>query len=50
MLKGVVFLSGGPFDLMSRRMLCANERIIADRIMKEIEIFDVTRDDVQTKK
>ncbi|XP_056869455.1 inositol monophosphatase 1-like [Takifugu flavidus] len=43
-------VNGGPFDLMSRRMLCANEKIIADRIIKEIEIFDVTRDDVQTKK
>lgn len=35
---------------MSRRMLCANDKIIADRIIKEIEIFDVTRDDVKTKK
>lgn len=31
-------------------MLCANDKIIADRIIKEIEIFDVTRDDVKTKK
>lgn len=35
---------------MSRRMLCANDKIIADRIIKEIEIFDVTRDDVKTQK
>lgn len=33
---------------MSRRMICANNKTIADRIIKEIEIFDVKRDDVQT--
>lgn len=44
------FLSGGPFDLMSRRMICANNKTIADRIIKEIEIFEVTRDDEQMKK
>lgn len=41
---------GGPFDLMSRRMVCANNKIIADRIIKEIELFEVTRDDVQPQK
>lgn len=46
---GLTFL-GGPFDLMSRRMVCANNKIIADRIIKEIEIFEVTRDDVQPQK
>lgn len=35
---------------MSRRMICANNKTIADRIIKEIEIFEVTRDDVQKKK
>lgn len=35
---------------MSRRVVCANNKTIAACIMKEIEIFDVTRDDVQTKK
>lgn len=35
---------------MSRRMICANNKTIADRIIKEIEIFEVTRDDVQMKK
>lgn len=37
---------GGPFDLMSRRMVSANNELIARRIIKEIEIFDATRDDV----
>lgn len=31
---------------MSRRMVSANNTVIADRIIKEIEIFDATRDDV----
>uniref|UniRef100_A0A667YUZ7 Inositol-1-monophosphatase n=1 Tax=Myripristis murdjan TaxID=586833 RepID=A0A667YUZ7_9TELE len=38
-------VNGGPFDLMSRRMVSANNRQIADRIIKEIEIFEVERDD-----
>lgn len=41
---------GGPFDLMSRRMVSANNRKIADRIIKEIEVFDVTRDDAPVQK
>lgn len=43
-------VDGGPFDLMSRRMVSANNQTIADRILKEIEIFDVTRDDEPSKK
>ncbi|CAG05496.1 unnamed protein product [Tetraodon nigroviridis] len=43
-------VSGGPFDLMSRRMICANNKTIAERIIKEIEIFEVTRDDTQQPK
>ncbi|XP_075903706.1 inositol monophosphatase 1-like [Nelusetta ayraudi] len=39
-------VDGGPFDLMSRRMVSANNKVIADRIIQEIEIFDATRDDV----
>lgn len=31
---------------MSRRMVSANNEVIAKRIIKEIEIFDATRDDV----
>lgn len=42
--------SGGPFDLMSRRMLSANNNVIAERITKEIEIFPVTRDDAPIPK
>ncbi|XP_068200085.1 inositol monophosphatase 1-like [Antennarius striatus] len=38
-------VDGKPFDLMSRRMLSANNDIIAQRIIKEIEIFHVPRDD-----
>lgn len=45
MLKPADCLLGGPFDLMSRRMICANDATIAQRIIKEIEIFEVTRDD-----
>lgn len=41
---------GGPFDLMSRRMVSANNKKIADRIIKEIEAFDVTRDDAPVQK
>ncbi|XP_006634487.1 inositol monophosphatase 1-like [Lepisosteus oculatus] len=39
-------VDGGPFDLMSRRTLAANNKIIAERIIKEIETFQVERDDV----
>ncbi|KAJ8375019.1 hypothetical protein SKAU_G00055990 [Synaphobranchus kaupii] len=42
-------VDGGPFDLMSRRMVSANNRTIADRIIKEIEIFPAERDDVVKK-
>ncbi|XP_077364827.1 inositol monophosphatase 1-like [Festucalex cinctus] len=38
-------VDGGPFDLMSRRMVSANNKIIAERIIKEIETFSVERDD-----
>uniref|UniRef100_A0A3Q3W2G5 Inositol-1-monophosphatase n=1 Tax=Mola mola TaxID=94237 RepID=A0A3Q3W2G5_MOLML len=43
-------VDGGPFDLMSRRMVSANNKKIADRIIKEIEAFDVTRDDAPVQK
>ncbi|XP_029935412.1 inositol monophosphatase 1-like [Myripristis murdjan] len=43
-------VNGGPFDLMSRRMVSANNRQIADRIIKEIEIFEVERDDAPKPK
>ncbi|KAJ0022763.1 hypothetical protein NQD34_014897 [Periophthalmus magnuspinnatus] len=38
-------VDGGPFDLMSRRMMCANHADIANRVIKEIEIFPSDRDD-----
>lgn len=41
---------GGPFDLMSRRMVSANNEVIAERIIKEIEIFPVVRDDTPIQK
>lgn len=51
-MKALFGYLGGPFDLMSRRMLSANNMVIAERIIKEIDPFDVVRDDaiVQKKK
>ncbi|XP_036935277.1 inositol monophosphatase 1-like [Acanthopagrus latus] len=43
-------VDGGPFDLMSRRMVSANNKKIADRIIKEIEIFPAERDDAPIQK
>nr|XP_057916368.1 inositol monophosphatase 1-like [Doryrhamphus excisus]XP_057916369.1 inositol monophosphatase 1-like [Doryrhamphus excisus] len=43
-------VDGGPFDLMSRRMVSANNNIIAHRIIKEIDIFPVERDDAEVIK
>ncbi|XP_039900022.1 inositol monophosphatase 2 [Simochromis diagramma] len=43
---GVIMdISGGPFDLMSRRLIVASSRMIAERIAKEITEFHVGRDD-----
>ncbi|XP_056148754.1 inositol monophosphatase 1-like [Lampris incognitus] len=38
-------VEGGPFDLMSRRVVAANCRSIAERIVKEIDAFSPPRDD-----
>lgn len=38
--------SGGAMDMMSRRVVAANNEIIAERIIKEIEAFPPVRDDV----
>lgn len=46
----VLDVNGGPFDLMSRRMLSANNMVIAERIIKEIDPFDVVRDDAIVQK
>ncbi|XP_051910344.1 inositol monophosphatase 1-like isoform X1 [Hippocampus zosterae] len=43
-------VDGGPFDLMSRRMVSANNSVIAERIIREIEIFPVERDDTNVSK
>ncbi|XP_035512254.1 inositol monophosphatase 2 [Morone saxatilis] len=43
---GVIMdISGGPFDLMSRRLIVASSTAIAERIAKEITEFHVGRDD-----
>ncbi|KAG9355948.1 hypothetical protein JZ751_000792 [Albula glossodonta] len=43
---GVVMdVDGGPFDLMSRRVLVANNKTIATRLVKEIDVFPAKRDD-----
>ncbi|XP_071387644.1 inositol monophosphatase 1-like isoform X1 [Centroberyx affinis] len=45
---GVIMdISGGPFDLMSRRLIIASSRAIAERIAKEITVFPCGRDDTE---
>ncbi|XP_006830877.1 PREDICTED: inositol monophosphatase 1 isoform X2 [Chrysochloris asiatica] len=38
-------VTGGPFDLMSRRIIAASSRTLAERIAKEIQIISFQRDD-----
>lgn len=38
-------VSGGPFDLMSRRIIAASSRAIAERIAKALQIIPLKRDD-----
>ncbi|ELV10552.1 Inositol monophosphatase 1 [Tupaia chinensis] len=38
-------VTGGPFDLMSRRIIAASSRTLAERIAKEIQIIPFQRDD-----
>ncbi|XP_012518655.1 PREDICTED: inositol monophosphatase 1 [Propithecus coquereli] len=38
-------VTGGPFDLMSRRVIAANSRTLAERIAKEIQVVPFQRDD-----
>uniref|UniRef100_A0A665TIT6 Inositol-1-monophosphatase n=1 Tax=Echeneis naucrates TaxID=173247 RepID=A0A665TIT6_ECHNA len=38
-------VEGGPVDLMSRRILAANNTTIADRLIREIQSFSPPRDD-----
>lgn len=42
-------VDGGEFDMMSRRVVAANSRSIADRIVKEINSFSPQRDDTPLK-
>ncbi|XP_072112273.1 inositol monophosphatase 1 [Mobula birostris] len=41
----VVDISGGTFDLMSRRVIAASTKAIAERIAQEIQIIPYQRDD-----
>ncbi|OXB71555.1 UNVERIFIED_CONTAM: hypothetical protein H355_001044 [Colinus virginianus] len=36
---------GGPFDLMSRRIIAASSQAIAERIAKALQIIPLKRDD-----
>lgn len=38
-------VTGGPFDLMSRRIIAASNIALAERIAKELEIIPLQRDD-----
>ncbi|XP_074545549.1 inositol monophosphatase 1-like isoform X2 [Halichoeres trimaculatus] len=38
-------VEGGQMDMMSRRIVAANSKIIAERIVKEISVFSPLRDD-----
>lgn len=42
--RPLIFL-GGPLDLMSRRVVAANNKTIAQRLIKEIEAYPAKRDD-----
>lgn len=50
LIKALFDNLGGEFDLMSRRMVSANNKVIAKRIIKEIEIFPAERDDAPVQK
>ncbi|XP_061521911.1 inositol monophosphatase 1-like isoform X4 [Phycodurus eques] len=41
----VTDVSGGPFDLMSRRLIAASSRAVAERLARHITEFHVGRDD-----
>lgn len=42
-------VEGGEVDLMSRRIVAANSRTVAQRIVKEIESFSPSRDDATSQ-
>lgn len=39
------FILGGPFDLMSRRVIASSNKALGERIAKEIQIIPLQRDD-----
>ncbi|XP_037659036.1 inositol monophosphatase 1 isoform X2 [Choloepus didactylus] len=41
----LIDVTGGPFDLMSRRIIAASSRTLAERIAEEIQIVPFQRDD-----
>ncbi|XP_076014095.1 inositol monophosphatase 1-like [Genypterus blacodes] len=46
---GVIMdISGGPFDVMSRRLIVASSKAIAERIAKEVTVFPCGRDDADS--
>uniref|UniRef100_A0A8C9WBH0 Inositol-1-monophosphatase n=1 Tax=Scleropages formosus TaxID=113540 RepID=A0A8C9WBH0_SCLFO len=46
---GVVMdVTGGPFDLMSRRLITASSREVAQRISQELQVFPCGRDDTDS--
>ncbi|KAG5851041.1 inositol monophosphatase 1-like [Anguilla anguilla] len=43
---GVIMdVAGGPFDLMSRRLITASSRAVAERIVQQLQVFPCGRDD-----
>lgn len=38
-------ITGGPFDLMSRRVIASSNKALGERIAKEIQIIPLQRDD-----
>ncbi|XP_064187077.1 inositol monophosphatase 1-like [Anguilla rostrata] len=43
---GVIMdVAGGPFDLMSRRLITASSRAVAERIAQQLQVFPCGRDD-----
>ncbi|CAJ0937959.1 unnamed protein product [Ranitomeya imitator] len=43
----VLDAKGGPFDMMSRRVIAASSKEIGERIAKELQIIPLERDDIK---
>lgn len=41
----MLWFLGGPFDLMSRRIIAASSRAIGERIAKALQVIPLKRDD-----